>query len=270
MRGRQLSAEHLQLAAALRAAGCVFAEEEAEILLSLRQGQASLSRMLAQRVAGLPLEHVVGWAEFCGLRISVGPGVFVPRKRTELLAREALRLVKPDAVVLDLCCGSGALAAAVLATMPDVELYAADLDPLAMSYAHRNATGAAGIFMGDLFKALPDSLRGRIDMVLANVPYVPTAEISMLPVEARRHETRWALDGGLDGLDLQRRVVAEAPRWLAPGGALLIETSDRQLPTTTEIFERHGFEARVARSEDLGATVVVGVVHDFLRPGELS
>jgi release factor glutamine methyltransferase len=255
--------------ARLRAAGCVFAEDEAELLISAARTAADLDAMVERRAAGLPLEHVIGWAEFCGLRIEVDQGVFVPRRRTEFLVDQAAALAGPRAVVVDLCCGTGALGVALAARLERVELYAADIDPAAVRCARRNvgnACSASGtridtagrVFEGDLFDPLPATLRGRVDILLANVPYVPSGEIELLPAEARVHEARVALDGGDDGLDVLRRVSAEAPRWLAPGGRLLTETSERQAPVAVEAFARAGLVPRVARSEELNATVVVG------------
>ncbi|MET8677952.1 putative protein N(5)-glutamine methyltransferase [Streptomyces sp. NPDC004647] len=243
----------------LRAAGCVFAEDEAQLLISAARTPDVLAAMVEQRVVGLPLEHVLGWTEFCGLRIAVDPGVFVPRRRTEFLVHQAAALTRPGAVVVDLCCGSGALGAALAATTDRVELYAADVDAAAVRCARPNVTAAGGqVYEGDLYEPLPASLRGRVDVLLANVPYVPTDEIELLPPEARIHEARVALDGGADGLDVLRRVAAAAPVWLAPGGHLLFETSERQTPQAVDIVSRNGLTPRVAVSGELNATVVMG------------
>ncbi|OEJ39762.1 hypothetical protein AR457_18665 [Streptomyces agglomeratus] len=243
----------------LRAAGCVFAEDEAELLLSTARDAAHLSVMVDRRVVGLPLEHVLGWAEFLGRRVAVDPGVFVPRRRTEFLVERAVALAPPRAVVVDLCCGSGALGAALAGALERVELYAADVDPAAVRCARRNVTAVGGqVYEGDLYAPLPAALRGRIDVLLANVPYVPTGEIELLPPEARIHEARVALDGGADGLDVLRRVTAEAARWLAPGGHLLFETSERQAPRAVETVARDGLLPQVVTSEELYATVVIG------------
>jgi len=238
----------------LRAAGCVFAEEEAALLLA---AGGELDDLVARRVAGEPLEQVLGWAEFCGLRIAVEPGVFVPRRRTRLLVREAVAVAAPGALVLDLCCGTGAVGAAIAAAVGPVELHAADVDPAAVRCARRNVAGA--VHEGDLFDALPDGLRGRVDVLVANAPYVPTDAIALMPTDARDHEARAALDGGADGLDVQRRVLAGAGKWLAPGGRLLVETSGRQAPATLGAFTAAGFRARVVVDEELAGTVVVGV-----------
>ena len=246
--------------ATLRAAGCVFAEDEARLILSAARTPDELAAMVDRRVAGLPLEHVVGWAEFSGLRITVEPGVFVPRRRTEFLVEQALAHAPDASVVVDLCCGSGAVGAALAAALGRVELHAADIDPVAVRCARRNVAPYGGqVHAGDLFAALPDALRGRVDILAANVPYVPTGEVGLLPAEAREHEPLVALDGGTDGLDILREVANGAPDWLAPGGCLLVETSERQLPSAVEAFTSAGLETRSARSEESYANVVIGV-----------
>ncbi|KUJ65385.1 hypothetical protein ACZ90_49170 [Streptomyces albus subsp. albus] len=243
----------------MRAAGCVFAEDEARLLMETAATGPELVAMVNQRVDGLPLEHVLGWAEFCGLRISVDPGVFVPRRRTEFLVEQAVSLARPGAVVVDLCCGSGAVAAALAAALRPTELYASDVDPAAVRCARRNLAAAGGaVFRGDLFASLPEELRGRVEVLAANVPYVPTEDVGLLPPEAREHEPLVALDGGADGLDVLRRVTAEAPRWLAPGGHLLVETSERQAARAVGVLADGGLAPQVARCEERNATVVVG------------
>ncbi|MFE3107021.1 putative protein N(5)-glutamine methyltransferase [Kitasatospora indigofera] len=243
----------------LRAAGCVFAEDEARLLRSAAATPGELAAMVERRASGLPLEHVIGWAEFYGLRIAVDGGVFVPRRRTEFLVERAVALARPGALVVDLCCGSGALGAALAAAVGPVELHAADIDPAAVSCARRNIAAAGGLaHQGDLFDPLPTTLRGRVDVLLANVPYVPTEEVELLPAEARLHEARVALDGGADGLDVLRRVTPEAVHWLAPGGHLLFETSERQVPGAVRTVEAAGLVAEVAECEERYAVVVTG------------
>jgi release factor glutamine methyltransferase len=243
--------------ARLRAAGCVFAEEEAALLVA-EAPPDQLARMVARRASGEPLEQVLGWAGFAGLRIAVGPGVFVPRRRTEFLVEQAVALTRPGAVVVDLCCGTGALGAAVAAAVPGIELHAADVEPAAVRVALRNLAGIGTVHEGDLFAPLPAALRGRVAVLLANVPYVPTGEVALMPPEAREHEPRRALDGGADGLDVLRRVAADAPAWLAPGGTLLSETSGRQAPAALAAFREAGLAARTAEDDERGATVVLG------------
>ena len=255
----------------LRAAGCVFAEDEARLLISEARTPADLAAMVDRRAAGMPLEHVLGWAQFCGLRIAVDPGVFVPRRRTEFLVRQAVALVgqasspadevagRPHAVVVDLCCGSGAVGGALIKALDRVELYAVDVDPAAVRCARRNIAAAGGrVYRGDLYDPLPETLRGRVDVLVANAPYVPTAAVGLLPPEARIHEPFGALDGGLDGLDVVRRVTAAASQWLAPVGHVLVETSERQVEPACEAFACSGLVPRVASSEELNATVVIG------------
>jgi len=244
--------------ARLRAAGCVFAEDEARLLAAAARTPAELTALVERRVAGLPLEQVLGWAEFCGLRVAVEPGVFVPRPRTELLVRQAVALARPGAVVVDLCCGSGAVGLAVAGALCRAELHAVDVDPVAVRCARANLAAAGGtVYQGDLYAPLPARLRGRVDVLVANAPYVPTDAIGLLPPEARLHEPRVALDGGADGLDVQRRVAAGAPPWLAPRGALLIETSAQQADRTAAGAAAAGLAPRVTTADDLDATVVI-------------
>lgn len=252
-----------EVVARLRAAGCVFAEDEAGLLISAARTPAELARLVDQRATGMPLEQVLGWAEFGGLRIAVDPGVFAPRRRTEFLAGQAIllaRQIPPPSppVVVDLCCGSGAVAVAVAASLPRADLHAVDIDPAAVRCARRNLTTAGGrVYQGDLYQPLPAALRGRVDVLIANAPYVPTAEVGLLPPEARSYEPRTALDGGEDGLVILRRVAAAAPRWLAPGGHLLVETSERQAPQMAAIAAGYGLVPRPARSVELAATVII-------------
>ncbi|MGH3412146.1 MAG: putative protein N(5)-glutamine methyltransferase [Marmoricola sp.] len=237
----------------LRGAGCVFAEEEARLLSEAASGPA-LEVLVRRRVAGEPLEHLLGYVEFCGRRFVVEPGVFVPRQRSALLVEEAAGL--DGTVVLDLCCGCGALGLAVRDRLgPRVELLAADLDPRAVDCARRNGVESASV--GDLFDPVPSRLRGRVDLVLVNTPYVPTAAIADMPPESRDFEPRRALDGGPDGLDVQRRVLAVAPDWLSPTGRLLTETSTVQAAALARLARAAGLAPRIARNPELGATVLV-------------
>ncbi|MDQ3592102.1 MAG: putative protein N(5)-glutamine methyltransferase [Actinomycetota bacterium] len=256
----RLSPRHRSvIVARLRAAGCVFAEDEAQLLISGARTPSQLAAMVDRRAAGLPIEHVLGWAEFCGLRIAVDPGVFVPRRRTELLVRQAAALAPARAVVVDVCCGSGAVGAGLAAALDRVELYAADIDPAAVRCARRNLAPLGGrVYEGDLCHPLPASLRGRVDVLVANAPYVPSQAIGAMPAEARLHESRVALDGGADGLDVQRRVSAAALHWLAPGGHLLVETSAPQAKPLADTFASNGLIPRVVASDELQATIVVG------------
>ncbi len=271
-RPSRLSEPDPGLIARLRAAGCVFAEEEAALLAAAATG-AELSALVSRRVAGEPLEHLLGWASFAGLRVAVTPGVFVPRRRTELLVRLAVEAIVPGSpvvqdgstqpksrglspLVVDLCCGSGAIGAAVAAECPGVEVYAADVDPMAVACARRNLPPDR-VFEGDLYDALPVDLAGRVDVLAVNAPYVPTDAIATMPTEARDHEPHRALDGGHDGVTLHRRVADGADRWLAPGSRLLIETGRAQSGLTVAACEAAGLVAEVVTDGDLDATAVV-------------
>ena len=246
----------------LQSAGCVFAEEEARVLAGAARTPGELESMVRQRVDGLPLEQVVGWAEFCGLRIVVEPGVFVPRRRSEFLVETAIGLETSERpVVVDVCCGTGALGLAVAARLGEAELHAAETDPAAVACARRNVEPAGGlVHAGDLFAPLPASLRGRVTTLLCNAPYVPTGQIPFLPAEARDHEHHVALDGGDDGLGVLRRAAAEAPGWLAPGGHLLVETSDRQSAAMARVMTAAGLTPRVFGYEEYGSAVVTGTI----------
>lgn len=277
--GRQLLTEpgparREAVVARLRAAGCVFAEDEARLLLEASSSASDLESRLRRRERGEPVEVIVGWAEFCGLRVAVEPGVFVPRQRSAVLVDLAERHLRPEPgrtpsperdarpVVLDLCCGTGALGLA-LASRIDIELIATDLDPAALHCARRNLAGVGRVMAGDLFDAVPGSLRGRVDLIMANAPYVPTDDIALMPPEARVHEPRAALDGGADGLAVHRRIAAGAAGWLAPAGRLLIEVAERQLTAALGLLRAAGLAAEAHRDDEHDA---VAVAAELSRP----
>jgi release factor glutamine methyltransferase len=243
-----------ELVAALRASGSVFAEDEARLLLDEASSPGELLAWAARRMAGEPLEYVVGWAAFAGIRVAVDAGVFVPRRRSELVVDVVGR--EPAEVVVDLCCGTAAFGAALTRRWPAAEVYAADSDPAAVACARRNLPRER-VYEGDLYAALPDDLRGRVDLLVVNAPYVPTRSISTMPRDARDHEHLVALDGGADGLEVVRRVVAVAPRWLAPAGVVLIETSERQAPAVLDAAATAGLRPVVVHDENTGGTAVL-------------
>jgi len=252
----------------LRAAGCVFAEDEAQLLLAEASSPAELFEWVERRVSGEPLEYILGWAEFCGLRVTVDPGVFVPRRRTELLVSEGASLLRDSltpprssvsAVVVDLCCGSGAVGVGVASQVSVRELHSADIDSAAVECARRNLSPLGGhVHQGDLYAALPSRLKRQVQLLVVNAPYVPTGVLPTMPPEARIYEQRISLDGGPDGLDLHRRVIEEATEWLDSAGHLVIETSERQAAGTAAIMVAAGLGARTVHSDDLDGTVVVG------------
>jgi release factor glutamine methyltransferase len=259
-------------AARLAAAGCVSADAEArwllEEVLELPAGAAparratplppaaahALEAMVSRREAGEPLQYVIGWAPFGTLRIQVGPGVFVPRPETELVAYRAashLRAAGSPAIAVDLCTGSGAIACFLADAVPAARVLATEVDDRALDWARRNLSDrGVELFEGDLDSPLPRELRSRVNVLVTNVPYVPSGAIPFLPHDVRVHEPRVALDGGPDGLDVLRRVVARAGYWLAPGGWLVCEIGDDQGGATAELLAEAGF-AEVAIHPDL-------------------
>jgi release factor glutamine methyltransferase len=254
---------------ALRGAGCVFAEDEARLLWEATDDPLRLARLVQQRVDGTPLEYLLGWVEFHGHRMAIDHDVFVPRRRTEFLVDLGLdvlarRRSRTMPVVVELCCGCGAIGAALSAALREVELHAADIDPVATRCARRNLAALDDhgrrvhtVYEGDLDAPLPARLRGRVDLLVANAPYVPTAAIELMPPEAREHEPSVALDGGSDGLAVLRRVVALAPRWLAPDGVLVVEVSSEQAPALITASEAAGLSARCESNEHRYASALV-------------
>lgn len=225
-----------------------------------RRGE-ELEGLVVRRERGEPLEVVLGWVDFLGVRLRVGAGVFVPRRRTELLARLARRHAGHGAAV-ELCCGVAPVAAAVQHARPELEVHAADIDPAVLTCASQNLPHGR-IHLGDLYAALPTGLRGRVAVIAANAPYVPDDEVAVMPPEARLHEPLTALAGGPEGLSVQRRVVADAAAWLRRGGVLLVETSHRQARLTAQMMSAAGLETSVEVEPEIGGCVVVGI-----RPGE--
>lgn len=272
-----------ELVRRLRAAGCVFAEEEAALLAAATDDPAERERWCRRRETGEPLEQIVGWVQFAGDRYRLGPGVFVPRRRSEFLVERAAATVptgfRHPVLVVEMCCGVGAIGLAItrrlLGRNVAVEVHLADIDPCALQWADRNGSSLppssvhVSIHQGDLWTAVPADLQGRVDLVVANAPYVPTAELAFLPGEARDHEPAAALDGGADGVDLHRRIVADTPRWLAPGGAVVIETSDRQADLTAAVMADAGLTVRIDHDAERAATAVTGRrdKHESGRPG---
>lgn len=264
----------------LRAAGCVFAEREAALLIDAEPDLERRESLIARRVAGEPLEYVVGWAEFQGQRFAISRGVFVPRHRSELLVIEAAgRAPRRDRLtVCDLGCGTGALGLKVARLLrdrepaPQVDLHLTDIDEAAAACAVANARVvtdavggiAASSYRGDLTQPLPTGLRA--DVIVAHVPYVPTDRIALMPPEARDHELTATLDGGTDGLDPMRRLaqdVAGGAR-LAADGVLLAECGATQAAAARRVLEAVGLRVEIVNepaTDDWdgadGATVMV-------------
>ncbi|MGV9857659.1 N5-glutamine methyltransferase family protein [Gordonia sp. NPDC003425] len=229
MSTRPVTVDLAALAARLRAGGCVFAEEEAHILADAASDPAHLDTLVTRRLAGEPLEHLVGAVRFGDLTLSVGPGVFIPRQRSLLLAQATLDAARgfAEPVVVEAFCGVAPIAATVRHRLPHADLHVTDLDPLALGHARRNLGGQASYHAGPGLRALPDALRGMVSVIAAVPPYVPDSALYLLPHEAH-HEPRRALLGGPDGLDHIRTLISEAPEFLAGRGTLLVEMNRTQ------------------------------------------
>lgn len=263
------------LVTALRHAGCVFAEEEASVLRTTTDDAAELDRLLRARVDGAPLEQLVGWVAFHGLRLQVGPHVFVPRQRTILLAdvviaevrartSQADELAEPVQFV-EAFAGVAPIAAAVCAERLSTQVHATDIDGEALRHARANLGRSAGIHRGSVLTGLPPDLRGHVDVIAAIPPYVPQAEADLLPREARDFEPAVALFGGADGLDLARELIAQAVHWLTPGGTLLLELHSTQVDAARHIGEQHRYRASHEAAAD-GHTIVARFTAPRVRP----
>ncbi|MFN2608908.1 MAG: class I SAM-dependent methyltransferase [Acidimicrobiales bacterium] len=221
----------------LAAAGCIAARAEAAELVAAAPDQATLGAWVARRQDGEPLPWITGTVRFCGRALRIGAGVYVPRAQTEELARRAAALLPARGRALDLCTGVGAVASHLKAQAPAAALVGTDLDPRATVWARRNGVPAV---TADLAEPLH---RGEgFDVVTAVAPYVPTPSIRLLPADVQRHEPRLALDGGPDGLDLVRRVVATAANLLRPGGWLLVEVGGDQDRALAPTLAAAGFD----------------------------
>jgi release factor glutamine methyltransferase len=215
---------------------------------------AAYRGLIARRAAGEPTSYLTGTREFYGRTFAVDPRVLVPRPETELLVGAVLQAVPRDAEVriLDLCTGSGCVGITLALERTRARLLATDASPGAVEVARANAAalGAADRFearLGDLFAPLAGE--SPFDVVVANPPYVPVGELPTLSPEVRR-EPSLALDGGPDGLDVVRRIAAEAPRRLVPGGLLALEIGDGQGPAVHSLLETAGY-ASVRIERDL-------------------
>jgi release factor glutamine methyltransferase len=244
-----LSRERSRVLLALAEGGSVEPAAEADVLLDASEaGGGPLEELLARRLAGEPLAWITGWVRFCGARVRVDPGVFVPRAQTESLVYRAVALLPADGIAVDLCTGSGAVAVVLGRARPRATVIATDIDPAAVACARRNGVRA---LPGDLDEPLPPALRRRVDVVTAVVPYVPTEELHLLPRDVLAHEPRRALDGGPRGTVVLERAARAATRWLRPGGSVLMELGGEQADELFTIMTDAGLTAiRVHRDED--------------------
>jgi release factor glutamine methyltransferase len=254
----KLVSELADVAARLRAAGSVFAEDEAAILLEAATDDAELDSLVARRIAGEPIEPLVGWVRFGRLRLAVGPGVFVPRQRSLMLARAAVRIARTqaDPVVLEPFCGVAPIAASVVAAVPAAEIHVSDADRVPLRYARRNLPADAGVHSGAGLSGLPVALRGRVSLVASVPPYVPDGERRLMPREALEHEPPGALFAGADGLDHVRALVADLVEWLRPDGRALIELNRAQWSAAAEHARGCGWRPSRRNGSD-GQTVLL-------------
>jgi release factor glutamine methyltransferase len=221
-----MSGERKRVVRALAEAGCVDPRSEADALLQASgEGVGPTEELIGRRLRGEPLAWITGSVRFCGVRVRVDPGVFVPRPHTQALARRAISLLPETGIAVDLCTGSGAIAAVVRSAHPRADVVATDVDPAAVACARRNGVPA---LVGDLDEPLVPRLRGRVDVMTAVVPYVPTEELHLLPRDVLANEPRRALDGGRRGTTVLRRAAEAAARWLRPGGSVLLELGGDQ------------------------------------------
>lgn len=216
---------------------------------------------LRRRVAREPLQHIVGSQAFRDISVAVGPDVLVPRPETELLASWALELLPPPSgrspLVLDVGTGSGCIAAALASERRDLTIVAVDVSPAAVAVARDNIAALGlgdrvSVVVSDLFSALSPT---RVDLIVSNPPYIATGELATLAPEITEHEPRIAVDGGADGLAVATRLVREAPAWLRPGAALVLETGgDEQVESVMRAMREAGFVDVASRRDLAGVT----------------
>jgi release factor glutamine methyltransferase len=217
----------------------VAAEEEADELVARAAGDVELlESLVARRLTGEPLAWITGSTAFCGVDVLVHPGVYVPRWQTEPLARRAAKRLPENGTAIDLCTGAGAVAKTLDAVRPHARVVASDLDTRAVDCATANGVEA---YLGDLFAPLPPGLEGRTDVVVSVVPYVPTSALPLLPRDTLTFESPMSYDGGTDGTEILRRVLSDSPRFLRPGGAVLLELGGDQAEVLYDDLARLGY-----------------------------
>jgi release factor glutamine methyltransferase len=227
------------LVSALSTAGFVAPDEEAhELLARAGDDDALLDALVGRRLTGEPLAWITGRISFCDLELRVDPGVYVPRGQTELVARRAVELLPADGTAVDLCTGTGAVARALCAAHPAARVMATDTDGRAVACTRANGVEA---YCGDLFAPLPGALDGQVDLVVGVVPYVPTPALALLQRDTLTFESPLSYDGGPDGTDILRRVLTESPRYLRPGGAVLVELGGDEADALSGDLSRLGY-----------------------------
>jgi release factor glutamine methyltransferase len=222
-----------------------------ELILGTELGAFEVDRFntfVERRRSNEPLQYIEGTAAFGPIEVSVDPRVLIPRPETEQLFEIACEAVDAPRVIVDLCTGSGNLAIALKATFPEATVYAVDLSEDAVDVARANVRRAGldvTVFHGDLFEPLPVNLSGRVDLVVANPPYVAEHELNDLPADVRDHEPVAALIAGPVGDEVLARIATAASEWLAPGGIIACEMSEFHGPVVAEHFSSLGGEIRI-------------------------
>lgn len=227
----------------MRAGGIESPEAEARWIVDCADGR-DVDELVARRLAGEPLQYVLGTAAFRRLELRVGPGVFIPRPETELVAERAMELLPEAGVLVDLCTGSGAIALSVADERPDARVVASELsaDALRWATSNRDSLGLrVELHHGDLFEPLPATLAGRVDVVVANPPYVDPAERVSLPRDVVDHEPEGALFAPGAGTAVIARIVSEARRWLRRDGWLVLEIGETQSREVRSTLEGAGY-----------------------------
>lgn len=238
------------LAERLSAAGFIAAEEEAHELLAYAAGDTKLlDSLLRRRLTGEPLAWIIGSISFCGVQIRIDPGVYVPRWQSEALARRAVERLPADGLAIDLCTGSGAIARILTRNRPGARVVASDVDDRSVACAMANGVE---VYRGDLFAPIPSELKGRVDVVVGVVPYVPAPELPLLQRDTFAFESPLAYDGGQDGTDILRRVLRDSPRFLRRGGALLLELGGDQADALGGDLARLGYVDVSVLTDDEG------------------
>jgi release factor glutamine methyltransferase len=241
---------------ALRVAGCVAADEEAEELMAAASTDPELARMVARRVTGEPLAWITGRVRFCGLDVAVASGVYVPRWQTEPMARSAAELLPRTGLGVDVGTGSGAVAMVMQAARPHARVVATEVDAVAARCARGNGVV---VYEGDLDTPLPIELASQVDVMTAVLPYVPGDALHLLPRDVQRFEPLQALDGGEGGLALVSRIVRRSPEWVKPGGWLLLELGGDQVGGVTALLSGSEYgEITVLEDDDGDPRAIVG------------
>lgn len=211
--------------------GCTRADLYADPSRQLSEHEAQEFRSLVERrERQVPLQYLTGTQNFRSLELRVGPGVLIPRPETEIVVERALELIRyiESPLVADIGVGSGAIALSIAKERPDSTVWGTDKSKLALEWAMRNRRGTKALNVnfaeGDLLDALPFGLEGKFDLVVANPPYLSDAEAAASPFEVREYEPGAATIAGPSGLEIASRIVRDAPRWLRPGGWLVLET----------------------------------------------